>query len=174
MLVPARKLSYDSCTDRIGRLLMEQNINIVFFTMKRITSEFFKTDVVVIRDLQTKKYFQLYRVFQFSWPDTNFPEKPKVSENSTSGFSGNECHPIDLEKLRYESANHFAPSQTGRHVNTRLKEHKDDLKNNNFDKSAVAELRAGTRQTTELDKTKVLATERRFWPRLYREAIEMR
>ncbi|KAJ8909588.1 hypothetical protein NQ315_016602 [Exocentrus adspersus] len=42
----------------------------------------------------------------------SFPKKPEVEFSATFGISGNECYPIDLEKIREESANHFAPSQT--------------------------------------------------------------
>ncbi|XP_018566090.1 uncharacterized protein LOC108907059 [Anoplophora glabripennis] len=55
--------------------------------------------------------------------------------------------------------------QTGRHINMRLKEHKSHLKNNNWEKSAVAKHRADTGHTVDLSER-----ERRFYPRLYREA----
>ncbi|KAJ8918334.1 hypothetical protein NQ315_008027 [Exocentrus adspersus] len=40
-------------------------------------------------------------------------------------------------------------------------------------KSAVAERRADTGHTTELERWKVFARDRRFWPRLYKDSIEI-
>ncbi|XP_018562807.1 uncharacterized protein LOC108904653 [Anoplophora glabripennis] len=62
---------------------------------------------------------------------------------------------------------------TGRHINTRLKEHKSHLKNNNWEKSAVAEHRADTGHTLNLSEVNMVVRGRRFWPRLYREALEI-
>ncbi|XP_018577806.2 uncharacterized protein LOC108916090 [Anoplophora glabripennis] len=58
--------------------------------------------------------------------------------------------------------------QTGRHINTRLKEHKSHLKNNNWEKSAVAVHRADTGHTVDLSEANMVVRERRFWPQLYR------
>ncbi|XP_018569462.1 uncharacterized protein LOC108909566 [Anoplophora glabripennis] len=52
--------------------------------------------------------------------------------------------------------------QTGRHINTRLKEHKSHLKNNNWKKSAVAEHRADAGHTVDLSEANMVVSERRF------------
>ncbi|KAJ8919409.1 hypothetical protein NQ315_016502 [Exocentrus adspersus] len=46
---------------------------------------------------------------------------------------------------------YYAGWCTGRHVSTRLKEHKSGVKKNNFEKSAVEEHRAGTGHAVELE-----------------------
>ncbi|XP_018577017.1 uncharacterized protein LOC108915468 [Anoplophora glabripennis] len=63
--------------------------------------------------------------------------------------------------------------QTGRHINTRLKEHKSHLKNNNWEKSAIAQHRADIGHTVDLSEANMVVREIRFWPRLYREALEI-
>ena len=63
--------------------------------------------------------------------------------------------------------------QTGRNVSTRVKEHFSHMKHQHEDKSAVAEHHWKTGHKIQLDQTKILVKENRFWPRLYREAIEI-
>lgn len=65
--------------------------------------------------------------------------------------------------------------QTKRTITSRVKEHIRAVKNNDTQKSAIADhlLTAGTNHWIELHSPKVLSTERHYIPRLVREAIEI-
>lgn len=65
--------------------------------------------------------------------------------------------------------------QTKRTVACRIKEHIRAVKNNDPHKSAIAQhlLESGTNHWIELHNPKILSTERRYIPRLVREAIEI-
>lgn len=60
-----------------------------------------------------------------------------------------------------------------RHIRTRLKEHKCHLRNNSAEKSAMTEHAVDTGYLTDLNSIKFVVKQKLFWPRLYREAIEM-
>lgn len=65
--------------------------------------------------------------------------------------------------------------QTKRSIATRIHEHIRAVKNNDQQKSAIAEhlLQSGSNHWIELHKPKVLSNERHYIPRLVREAIEI-
>lgn len=63
---------------------------------------------------------------------------------------------------------------TKRSINTRIKEHKANCRLGHSEKSAVAEHTLNnTNHAIEFDKTQVLCTTTAYYPRLYREAIEI-
>ncbi|CAH2088741.1 unnamed protein product [Euphydryas editha] len=66
--------------------------------------------------------------------------------------------------------------QTKRPISTRVSEHIKAVKNNDPQKSAIAEhiLHPGTNHWIELHNPRVLSTDRHYIPRLVREAIEIR
>ena len=63
--------------------------------------------------------------------------------------------------------------QTGRHISTRIKEHMRDTRDRQGDRSAVAEHRMETGHIIKFEEAQMLSREARFWPRLYKEAIEI-
>ena len=63
--------------------------------------------------------------------------------------------------------------ETGRSFQTRLKEHRADLKNGCIRTSALAEHCAKTKHQIRLEDTKIIAKEDHYFKRKFREALEI-